>query len=42
MDEVQARISDGRVLALIDAYLQADISTGSNNGHRRGARRKAP
>jgi RNA-directed DNA polymerase len=28
MDEVQARISDGRVLALLDAYLQADIIDG--------------
>ncbi len=28
MDEVQARISDGRVLALIDAYLKADILDG--------------
>jgi len=28
MEEVQARISDGRVLALIDAYLKADILDG--------------
>ena len=28
MDEVQAHISDGRVLALIDAYLKADILDG--------------
>jgi RNA-directed DNA polymerase len=28
MDEVQARISDGRVLALLDAYLKADILDG--------------
>jgi hypothetical protein len=39
---VQARISDGCVLALLDAYLKADILDGLEQWTPTGARRKAP
>jgi RNA-directed DNA polymerase len=40
MHRVEERISDGRVLAMVRAFLEQDVLRGWNDGHRWRARRK--